>query len=129
MREVIITNFKKFNLGLALRIALKFFTSMAKQLKVKVRKFWELIPPFVEVTGEKLVGETFCPSILNRVKSFGDDESPSRVRSKYSALCGWLFQFCARLSLLLACYSAIKVLFPATRRYNSSSSYEYCRCS
>ena len=35
---------------------------------LKVRKFWGLIPTFVEVTGEKLVGETFWPPILNRVK-------------------------------------------------------------
>ena len=36
-------------------MVLKFYTSMAKELKVKVRKFWGLIPRFVEVTGEKLV--------------------------------------------------------------------------
>ena len=35
---------------------LKFYTSVAKWLKVKVRMFWGLIPTFVEVTGEKLVG-------------------------------------------------------------------------
>ena len=52
------------NLGLALAMVLKFYTSVAKGLKLKVRKFWELIPTFVEVTGEKL------PSILNNVKSY-----------------------------------------------------------
>ena len=32
--------------------------------------FWGLIPTFVEVTGEKLVGEAFLPPpILNRVNS------------------------------------------------------------
>ena len=36
-------------------MALQFYTSMAKELKVKVRKFWGLIPTFVEFTGEKLV--------------------------------------------------------------------------
>ena len=44
------------NLGLALVIALKLYTSVAKGLKLKVRKFCVLIPMFVEVTGEKLVG-------------------------------------------------------------------------
>ena len=54
--------FKFNNLGLALSISLKFYSSVAKELKLKVRKFWELIPTFIEVTGEKLVGgEAFCP--------------------------------------------------------------------
>ena len=47
----------KFNkLGLALGANLKFCTSVAKGLNLKVRKFWGPIPTFVEVTGEKLVG-------------------------------------------------------------------------
>ena len=46
----------KFNsLGLALGVALKFYTSVAKGLKRKIRKFWRLIPTFVEVKEEKLV--------------------------------------------------------------------------
>ena len=59
----------KFNdLGLALGIALKFYTSVAKGLKVKVKKFSGLIPMFVEVTGENMVeGAFWAPSILNRV--------------------------------------------------------------
>ena len=36
-------------------VTLKFYTSVAKGLKPKVRKFWRLIPTFVEITGEKLV--------------------------------------------------------------------------
>ena len=75
MREVIITSilsgfdqkyffkewswFKLNNLGLALDMALKFYTIVAKRLKLKVRKFWGLIPRFVEVTGEKLIGGLF----------------------------------------------------------------------
>ena len=64
-------------MGLALDMALKFYTSVAKGLKLKVRKFWELTPIFVEITGEKLVGGAgggegeggLCgPPILNRVK-------------------------------------------------------------
>ena len=60
------------NLGLALGTNLKFYASVAKGLKLKVRKFWGLIPAFVEVTGEKLVGGAFMPPppiILNRVKT------------------------------------------------------------
>ena len=47
------------NLGLALGISLTFYTSVAKGLKLKVKKFLELIRTFVEVTGKKLVGEPF----------------------------------------------------------------------
>ena len=36
---------------------LKFCTSVAKRLKLKVRKFLGPNPTFVEVTGEKLVGQ------------------------------------------------------------------------
>ena len=57
------------NLRLALGMALKFYTSGKKGLKLKVtKKFEGLIPTFIEVTGEKLVGEPFWPTILNRVK-------------------------------------------------------------
>ena len=55
------------NVGLALGMALKFYTSVAKWLKVKTRKFSLLIPTFVEVTVEKLVGGAFLHPILNRV--------------------------------------------------------------
>ena len=62
--------FKFNNFGLTLHTNLKFYTSLSKGLKLKVRKFWGLTPTFVEVTGEKLVGGTFLPPpppILNRV--------------------------------------------------------------
>ena len=49
--------FKLNNYGLALGMDLKFYTSVAKGLKLKVRKFLGLIPLFVEVTEEKLI---FC---------------------------------------------------------------------
>ena len=50
----------KFNkLRLALDMALKFYTSVAKGLKLKVRKICRKIPTFVEVKGEKLVGGFF----------------------------------------------------------------------
>ena len=44
------------NLGVALATNLKFCTSVAKGLKLKVKKFWGLTPTFEEVTEEKLVG-------------------------------------------------------------------------
>ena len=53
----------KFNsLALVLCMDFKFYTSMPKGLKLKVRKFWRLIPTFVEVTREKPVGEPFYTS-------------------------------------------------------------------
>ena len=55
-------------------MVLKFYSNVAKRLKLKVRKFLGLIPPFGEVTGENLVkgGGLFFlsqfPHIWNRVK-------------------------------------------------------------
>ena len=51
--------FRFDNLRLPLGINLKFYISVAKGLKQKVRKFWRLIPMFEEVAGEKLVGVVF----------------------------------------------------------------------
>ena len=47
--------FKFNNFGLALGTNLKFSTSVVKTLKLKVRKFLELLPTFVESTREKLL--------------------------------------------------------------------------
>ena len=57
--------FKFNNLGLAVGTNLKFYTSVVKGLKLKVKKFWVLIPTFVEVTDGKLIkGEGgFLPPI------------------------------------------------------------------
>ena len=52
-------------LRLAVGIALKFYRSVENGLKLNVRKFWGLIPTFVE---EKLQGKN-CSPILNRVKT------------------------------------------------------------
>ena len=49
-------------------MALRFHNSVAKALKLKVRKFWGLILTFVEVTGKKWQGGLFAPTIPNRVK-------------------------------------------------------------
>ena len=46
----------------------KFYSRLAKMLKLIVRKSWELIPTIREVTGEKLVGEALMPPFLNMVK-------------------------------------------------------------
>ena len=43
-------------------MVLKFDTSVAKVLKLKVGKFLRLTPTAVEVTGEKLVEGLFCPT-------------------------------------------------------------------
>ena len=48
-------------MGLALGTNLKFYTSLSKGLKLKVKKFWALILTFVEVTGETLVEGFFGP--------------------------------------------------------------------
>ena len=48
--------FKFNNLKQALRIALKFYTIVAKALKLKFRKFWGLVSTFVKVIEKKLVG-------------------------------------------------------------------------
>ena len=65
--------FKFNNLGLSLGTNLKFCTSQAKELKLKIRTFWGPNPTFVEVIGEKQVGGPFLASpILNRVKVTDD---------------------------------------------------------
>ena len=59
------TSWSKFNnLGLALGMTLKIYTSLAKGLTLKVRKFCGLSPKFVEVTGKLPPPRP----ILNRVK-------------------------------------------------------------
>ena len=44
-------------------MALKLYTSVAKGLKLKVRKFQGLIPTSVEVTGEKLEREALYHAV------------------------------------------------------------------
>ena len=57
-------------------MALKLSTTSAKGLKLKVRKFWGIIPTFVEVTAKNLVergggggGGFFASLILNKVNA------------------------------------------------------------
>ena len=47
--------------GLGTRYSIRFHTSVAKGLKLKVRMVLVLLLTFVEVTGEKLVGGFFTP--------------------------------------------------------------------
>ena len=48
-------------MGLAIGMTLMSYASVTKGLKQKVRKYWELIPTFGEVTEEKWVGGLFAP--------------------------------------------------------------------
>ena len=53
-------------------MAMEFYTTVAKRLKLKVTKFLGLIPTFAEVTGKELAGGGLfapLPLILNRVKT------------------------------------------------------------
>ena len=54
------------------RYGLEILCQCGKRFKLKVGKFWRLIPTFVDIIGEKLVeGGGFLPPpppILNRVK-------------------------------------------------------------
>ena len=56
------------NLALVLGMNLTFYTSIAKGLKLKARKFWGLIPTFAEGTEEKLIEGAFLAPTLDRVK-------------------------------------------------------------
>ena len=61
------------NYGLTLDKDLKFYTSVTKGLKLKVRKFWGLIRKkwLAEVTEEKLVRRPFCPPSILRGERIG----------------------------------------------------------
>ena len=65
--------FKFNNLGLVLDMNLKFYTNLAKGLKLKTRRFWGLVPMFVEVRGEKTSrGGLFSLSIFLRELGFSN---------------------------------------------------------
>ena len=46
----------------------KFCANVVKVLKLKVRNLLRLIPTFVEVAREKLMGGAFCPPSRMRLK-------------------------------------------------------------
>ena len=105
MREVILTStfsgfdqnffegcvwFKFNNLGLALGMTLKFYTSLKKGFKLKVRKFSALIPTFVEVKGKDLVGGFLFPRplpqpFLNNVKNISGQPTVAYLSTRYFA--------------------------------------------
>ena len=68
--------FKFNNLGLVLGMTLNFYTTVAKELRV--RKFKGLTPTFVEVTWEKLVESFFAQTLPHRViiSLISDEFSP-----------------------------------------------------
>ena len=128
----------KFNdLGLALSTNLKFYASVAKRLKLKVRKFWELILTFAEVTEEKLVGGGFLPPSLNRVKkthitkqnksslislALMNTFNAKKISNKATlqnclkklSFCplkmSWLFILQAKISIFFVCFEQVKRL-------------------
>ena len=65
-------------MGLALGMNLKFYTSVPKGLKLKVRKFCGLTPTFVEGTGKKLVRGSLCLTFsLSYEEELENDQSVS----------------------------------------------------
>ena len=63
------SRFNFSNFEVALDMDLTFYTSVIKWLKLKVIKFWWLIPTFLEFIGEKLVGGLFPPFAWIGLKS------------------------------------------------------------
>ena len=101
---------------------MKFYTSVAKGLKQKVKRFWGLIPTFVEVTREKLEegrggeGGWVSPSlvILNRVKQRNIRVFLARILK--SSVCG--LEVCGRqIGNLWAefCFFILKLEFSTVR--------------
>ena len=68
-------------------MALKYYSSLAKGLTLKVKKFWGLKPRFAEVTGEKLVGGLFESLILDRVKCVTTFKMILSLRNEYD----WMY--------------------------------------
>ena len=97
-------------LGLALIMAFKCYSGVAKRLKLKVRKFWRPVLTFVEVTGEKLVGGDFLVStpILNRDKYFLNLGIPSWLNcfSDFSKKIFFIFNF-----ILYICFNSFMLLY------------------
>ena len=88
--------FKFNNFKLALGANLKFYISLAKELKGNVRKFLGQVPTFVEVTREKLVGGSLfaSPPILKRVNKHGcdfDDITKIGYSTPIWPYSGWVF--------------------------------------
>ena len=64
----------------------KFYTSVERALKLKVREFGGLCPTFVEVTGETLVGGPFTPHpFLKRVNDSIFDVQMFSIKSSFGS--------------------------------------------
>ena len=93
---------------MALSTNLKLHTSAEKGLKQKDRTFWGIIPTFVEVTGEKLIGGAFCspPSWIR---------STIKKRKEWKKIYGWdkifirLIKLCSKTIVIPS-----KLLFRST---------------
>ena len=83
--------FKSNNLGLALGRALKFYSCVAKGLKLKHRKFLGLIPTFVKLQVENWQVNLFAPPALPHLNRIGNNEfyKISEQFSKSGHICGF----------------------------------------
>ena len=91
------------NLRLALGIASKFYTSLTKGLKLKVREFWGLIPTFVEVTREGLVGQV---GFLLHGPTPAPLHTHVSMKASFTTVvnCFQLFIILTKLSVLYVCF-------------------------
>ena len=88
--------FKFNNLALALGMTLKFYASVTKRLKLKVTKFSRLIPTFVEVSGEKPVGEPIPPYFI---KLNAMMKQVRKIYQKYRLYLYLCYTFCIHFEL------------------------------
>ena len=77
--EVVLVQVQWF--GTDARYGLELYTSVVKGSKLKVRKFWGLLPTFVEFAREKLVGGAFPPSwiVLKNSREGSSPNFPSNI--------------------------------------------------
>ena len=67
-------------------MALKLYSGVVKEFKLKVREFPRLIPTFGYIAEEKLVGGAYAPPsyILNRANPIQDDEGAKKIPLQFS---------------------------------------------
>ena len=99
--------FKFKNLRLRLGIALKFYTSVAKTLKIKVRKFSGEVSTFVKVRGEKRVVGLKLGSLFRYIKNFWKSGIKacfiSSILLVLGELCN-LLEYCLSVRLQKGCF-------------------------
>ena len=120
--------FKFDYLGLALCTNMKFYTSLSKALKLKVRKFWRLIFTFVEVTVEKLVGGRGGKSrcYIDTIDSEFSHLYRSHVEDQFGL---FLFSITQRYLFFnkfknVRCQFTKRILYLTVRPWNSSQNRE-----